>query len=290
MGGHRQLWAVPSQVYRSGVSSSPSMARETQDLAATGEIVLAAAVRAADLTGQAHAHHHLGKALARGGRYQDARGHLQRAVALLAQLRDRSAQADAELSLVEALCELDELAPALARSAHALRLYRAVGHHAGQARALNSVGWVHLLLGRYQTGLTYCERAVELTRQADDPYTRYLQVSALDSIAYAHHLLGHHTMAIAGYRRALRAHPAEGETVIMAIVLDHLGDSYQADGARADALRAWGRATSIFEGMQHPAADRMRAKISDAGWGGTTPTQELSALPCSDGLRGSSGS
>jgi tetratricopeptide (TPR) repeat protein len=271
------------------IETFPDWWRRWQDLAATGEIVLAAAVRAADLTGQAHAHHHLGKALARGGRYREARGHLQRAVALLAQLRDRLAQADAELSLVEALCELDELAPALARSSHALRLYQAVGHHAGQARALNSVGWVHLLLGRYQTGLAYCERAVELARQADDSYTRYIQVSALDSIGYAHHLLGHHAVAIAGYRRALRAHPAEGETVIMAFVLDHLGDSYEADGARGDALRAWGRAVGIFEDMQHhPAADQIRAKISAAGSGGVTSAQESSVLPGSDGLGASS--
>jgi tetratricopeptide (TPR) repeat protein/transcriptional regulator with XRE-family HTH domain len=270
------------------IETFPDWWRRWQDLAATSEIVLAAAARAADVTGQAHAHHHLGKALARGGRYQEARGHLQRAVALLARLRDRLTQADAELSLVEALCELDELAPALARSAHALRLYQAVGHHAGQARALNCVGWVHLLLRRYQPGLAYCERAVELARQADDPYMRYLQVSALDSIGYAHHLLGHHAVAVARYRQALRAHPAEGETGVMAVVLDHLGDSYEAGGARADALRSWGRAMSIFEDIQHPAADRIRAKINDAGSGRVTSAQESSVLPFSDEIGGSS--
>jgi tetratricopeptide (TPR) repeat protein len=269
------------------IETFPDWWRRWQDLAATGEIVLAAATGAADLTGQAHAHHHLGKALARGGRYQEASGHLQRAVTLFAQLRDRLAQADAELALTESLCELDELTPALARSAHALRLYQAIGHHAGQARALNSVGWVHLLLGRYQPGLAYCERAFELARKTDGPYVRYLQVYTLDSIGYAHHLLGHYAVAVARYRQALRAHPVEGETGVMAIVLDHLGDSYEADGARADALRAWDRAVSIFEDMQHPAADRIRAKISDASSGSVTSMQELPVLPYGGGLQGS---
>jgi len=246
------------------IEAFPDWWRRWQDLAATGMVVLAAAERAADLTGQAHVHHHLGKALTTGGRHQEARSHLQRAIALLARLRDQLSQADAELTLAEVLCGLDLPADALLRSTHALGLYQTVGHRAGQARALNSVGWEHLLLGRYKQGLAFCERALKLAREADDPYMRYLQAATLDSIGYAHHHLGRRNVAVARYRQALRVHPAGGDTGLKAVVLDHLGDSYAADGDHADAVSAWDQALCIFEDAHHPAADQIRAKISSA--------------------------
>jgi len=243
------------------IEAFPDWWRRWQDLAATGVIVLGAVERAADLTGQAHVHRLVGKALTTGGRHQEARGHLQRAVALLDRLRDRLSQADTELTLAHVLCELDEPAEALARSTHALGVYQAVGHQAGQARALNSVGWEHLLLGRYEQGLALCERSLELARQADDPSMRWLQAATLDSIGYALHHLGRRNLAVARYRQALRA--ADGDTAVKAVVLDHLGDSYAADGDLADALRFWDQALRIFEEAHHPAAEQIRAKISE---------------------------
>jgi tetratricopeptide (TPR) repeat protein len=224
--------------------------------------VLAAAERAADLTGQAHVHHHLGKALTTGGRHTEARGHLQRAVALLARLRDKLSQADTELTLAHVLCELDQPTEALARATHALRVYRAVGHQAGQARALNSIGWEHLLLGRYEQGLAFCERALELARQADDPSLRWLQTATLDSIGYAYHHLGRRDLAVDRYRQALRVHPADGDTALTADVLDHLGDSCEAEGNHADARGAWEQALAIYEDAHHPAAVKIRAKLA----------------------------
>ena len=251
------------------IEAFPDWWRRWQDLAATGVIVLTAAERAGDLTGQAHVHRLLGKALTTGGRHQEARSHLERAVALLERLSDRLSQADTELTLAHVLCELDEPAAALARSTHALGIYQSVGHQAGQARALNSVGWEHLLVGRYLQGLAFCERALELAREAGDPSMRWLEAATLDSIGFAHHHLGRRNLAVARYRQALAV--ADGDTGLKAAVLDHLGDSYEVDGDRAAALAAWAQALRIFEDAHHPAADQIRAKISQTSDCGEAP-------------------
>src|SRR5690349_24758603 len=92
--------------------------------------------------------------------------------------------------------------PALARSHEetALRLYEQAGHPAGQANALNAIGWLHALLEEYRKAIEYCRRALVLHRELG---SRRGEAAALDSLGYAHEDLGRHSASIACYRRAL---------------------------------------------------------------------------------------
>ena len=131
----------------------PEQWRRWQEQVATGQIVLAATERAGDQAGQGYIHRHLGRALSTGGRYDEARDHLQRAAALVGESGDQIVLADVELALATTLIELGDPAQGLACLQRALTAYQAAGQHVGAARALNDIGWCYLLLGNYEQGL-----------------------------------------------------------------------------------------------------------------------------------------
>jgi tetratricopeptide (TPR) repeat protein/DNA-binding XRE family transcriptional regulator len=239
----------------------PEQWRRWQEQVATGQVALAAAERAGDQTGQAYAHRHLGRALSTGGRHAEARGHLQRAVALFGVSRDQISRADTELTLASALMELGEPAQALAYSQRSLKTYRAAGQDIGQARALNHLGWNHLMLGDYEQGLAACEKAVALIGCTDEPFPRYMKAAALDSIGYAHHHLGHDGDAIVSYREALRVWQSVEEVRLQATTFDHLGDACLAAADPTAARDAWKQALAILDDLRDPCAAQIRAKM-----------------------------
>ena len=90
---------------------------------------------------------------------------------------------------------------ALDHAQQALDLFRAAGHRAGQASALNAVGWYHAQLGDHHAGpRPAASRRSACTRSSA---TGHGQADTWDSLGYAHHHLGHHAEAIACYRHAL---------------------------------------------------------------------------------------
>ena len=247
----------------SSIEAFPDQWRRWQDQVATGLLVLGAARKAGDQAGQAYAHRHLGQALLTANRQAEARDHLQRALALYGQSGDPISVADAEVALAVALCRLGQPAQALVRNQRSLKAYQAVGHDIGQARALNGIGWCHLMLGSYEQGLAACAEAVEVIRHGDEPFLRYIEAATLDTIGYAHHHLGHYGDAVASYREALHLYQGVGEIALQATVLDHLGDTYLAGADATAASGAWKQALAILDDLRHPGTGQIRAKIHD---------------------------
>ena len=85
---------------------------------------------------------------------------------------------------------------------HALAYNLPAAEDAGQrlARALNAVGWFHILLGNPAEGLVHCQHALDLQRGNAD---RFGQGDTLDSIARAYRFLAQYDDAIACYQQAL---------------------------------------------------------------------------------------
>jgi len=54
---------------------------------------------------------------------------------------------------------------ALRHAQLAYDFYATAGHRAGQAHALNNIGWCHALLGDQRQGVDYCERSLALHRE-----------------------------------------------------------------------------------------------------------------------------
>jgi tetratricopeptide (TPR) repeat protein len=153
-------------------------------------------------------------------------------------------------------------ADALADAEQALRLFQAVGHRPGEATMLNKVGWCHALLGQYEQARSFCQQALTLTAELGLPD---VEIHVWDSLGYAEHHLGNLAEAAACYQHSLSMHQEFGDRYGEADVLTHLGDTRDAAGEPSQARDAWQQALDILDGLHHPDADQVRARLVGAG-------------------------
>jgi DNA-binding SARP family transcriptional activator/DNA-binding XRE family transcriptional regulator/Tfp pilus assembly protein PilF len=228
------------------------------ELAAVQQTALAAAERAGDHCGRAHAHRDLAAAYTRLGRFDDARAHLAEAFDLFAAEGDFVGQAYTDLTLCWVFDRLGDHQSSLDTSRRALELYRRGGDRAGEARTLNGIGWDYTQLGDHRRALDYCEQALAVQQEIGDrdgqPYT-------WDSLGFAHHHLGDHDQAVACYQRALEEYREFGNRYGEADTLVNLGDTRHAAGDVAAAREAWQRALDIRVELSYKDTSDLRAKL-----------------------------
>jgi tetratricopeptide (TPR) repeat protein len=114
------------------------------------------------------------------------------------------------------------------------------------------------MLGDHQQTRAFCQQALALSAEVGH---RGVEGYAWDSLGYAEHYLGNLDEAAACYQRALRLSQENGDRFFEATVLTHLGDTRHAAGELPQARQAWQQALAMFEDMQHPDADQVRAKL-----------------------------
>ena len=221
---------------------------------------LCAAERVADQRGQAHAHRSLGITHHMQGRYGQANSHFQRALTLFGQLGDRGTQAVVLRNLGMVAEKLSGPRDALAHAQQALDLCQATGDQVGQARALNAVGWYHVALASHDRAVACLEQALTLLQGTHD---RHGQAAAWDSLGYAHHHLGHHHQAIECYHHSLHLARDLGNRYFEATTLAHLGDTHHAAKDIEQAHSDWLHALEIFDELDHPDAEEIRAKLAE---------------------------
>jgi tetratricopeptide (TPR) repeat protein len=93
--------------------------------------------------------------------------------------------------------------------------------------------------------------------------------STWDSLGHAHQQLGRYRRATICYRHAVEHFRTNGDRYGEAISLDHTADAYATAGDHDAARRNWHDALRIFDQIDHPDADRVRAKLAQH----TTPTR-----------------
>jgi tetratricopeptide (TPR) repeat protein len=152
-------------------------------------------------------------------------------------------------------------ADALGHSEQALVLFRATANRAGEANALNSIGWCHAQLGNPLQARTVCQQALSLYRELGN---RYCEAHIWDSLGYAELLLGDLAGAADRYRHALSLIREVGDRFGEADILTHLGDAREAAGDQPEARDAWRQALAILDDLHHPAAENVRAKLAAA--------------------------
>ena len=228
------------------------------DLATTHDAALAAAVRLADVTGQAHAHRGLSSAHTQRRRYTEAHAHLQRALELFSTLKDRTASADTLLDLSYLFERQGRHDDALDGAQAALALLTTVERPTQRARALNNVGWYCTLLGRHQDALAYCRQALDLYKDLGDHSG---QAATWDSLGHAHYHLAHHQQAIECRQLALDLSRNSGNIHLEGSLLIRLGDTHDAAGDRHAAHDAWQHAADLLDEIGHPDADTARTKL-----------------------------
>ncbi len=232
-----------------------------QEWAATLRTALAAASRLGDAAAQAVCCRFLAAACFFLGDYGESADLNAESLALYQRLGDRLGQAKVQHSLCVLADQQGRYADALRHAEQALRLYQAIGDKASEAEGLNSVGWCHGLLGDYQQARAFCREALALNAEVG---SRRLEGGAWDSLGYAEHHLGNLAEAVACYQRALSRYREGGDRFYEASTLIHLGDARHAAGELAQARNTWQQALAILVELDHPNADRVRAKLAGA--------------------------
>ena len=253
----RYAWQLPW-----AMASFLRMREHLQDWAATQRTALSAASRLGATAGQALSSRLLAWACILLGEHDEARGLLARSLMLYRLLGDCLGEAWVNYGLCVLADSQGRYADELEYAEQALRLYQAIGNKASEAVAVNSIGWSHGLLGDYEQALVFCRRSLALC--AETGY-RWLEGNVWDSLGYAEHHLGNYAEAAACYQHALSISQEVGHRSYAGEALSHMGAAYHAAGELAQAREAWQHALAILDGIQHPDADQVRAKL-----GGTT--------------------
>ncbi len=205
-------WIVSSYLLRRGFWEDNTLAQEAG---------LAAARRAGDVSGEAHALHGLALGYARSGRFGDAVPLLERALRLFESIGDRFDQARIHNSFTWIAEHEERLTDAVWHATQALEHYQAAGHRAGEAMILNDVGFCHARLGNYREALAYCEQGLAISREVGE---RTWEAATLDSLGLVHNGLGDHGRAVACYEQAAAIYRELGDRFNEADTLVSLGD------------------------------------------------------------------
>jgi tetratricopeptide (TPR) repeat protein len=147
---------------------------------------------------------------------------------------------------------------AIMHSQRALERYRTAGHMAGQARALNSLGWNYAQVGDYPQALVYCGKAVPLHQESGD---RSGEANTWDSLGDIHQRRGDHGQALTCYRHALEICRGIGDRQLTAISLTNIGDSALACGDRETARQSWQQALEIASELAPADAEGINQRL-----------------------------
>lgn len=232
--------------------------RDFRDAAAIQRIALQAAQRLGDPAAQGFSHLRCGRIYTLLGEFDEAQVHLEQALEAYRQAGNDPKQGDVRRGLGGLLERQGRHRDALHQVEQALARYQASGHRVGQAYALNDIGWAHAQLGDYEKALAYCGQALELAKELG---FRQGEADSWDSLGFAYHHLGRHAEAVAAYQQALALFRDLGNRYLEAETLVHLGEAYQASGDAEAALDRWRSALAILTDLDHPDADKVRARL-----------------------------
>ena len=242
-------------------------------------VALSAAVRVNDRFGQAEALHGLGCADTNMGHYGKAHRHFAAALRIYEALGDHLGQACVHLDLGlsyefrERHHDVFGATPArprrerdahkhsaLTHARHALELFQAAGHRAGEAGASGAVGRSLALYGSAEKAVGYCERAVQMNH---DLGISSAEAVALISLGYALHKAFRYADAATACQRAVALSRRNRSPRLEAIALTHLAESQRSAGNIPAARAAWEQALVLLDDLQLPDADQVRARLAE---------------------------
>ncbi len=219
---------------------------------------LAAAEHIGNPGWMAVSHRLFAAASARIGQLDISFAHLQRALAMYAQLDDQPGQAHVHRTLARAHERLGAYDEALSHAETALLLYRRTGQPHWEADALDLVCQYEAKLQRFDSSYRHGTEALALYRRLDDHDG---EATALDSLGYTAHLIGRHEDAIDHYERALVL-LRERNTYHEANTVARLAELHAELGRRSHARAAWERALALFRSQQRDRdAERVQQQL-----------------------------
>jgi tetratricopeptide (TPR) repeat protein len=257
-GFDRHAWQIPwflaTHLARSGYRNERIPLHRT---------ALAAAVRAGDIVGQAVSSRLLASAYLDLRDPDRALDYYKASADLYGKLGDRLGEAKAWQGLgTIAIVLQGRFTDGAVYIEHELRLQQEIGHKAGEASALISLGMARGILGDIPATLELSRRALALATEIGNQYT---EERAWHNIGWCEQAFGHFDEAASVFQHVLNLARRARDRFHEADVFAHLGDLHHAHGKPAEAREAWSEALAIFEEFQHPDADQIRAKLVNPG-------------------------
>jgi len=136
------------------------------------ELALLSAVRTGDSHAASRIRLNLGIAFRDQGRFDEALGCCEQALAYFREAGDSPREAEALNNLAVVLRKCGRLDEALAELGVALAVWQRLRDALGQTRALNNMGLVHMTAGAYTDAVECFGRALDLVRTTDDERRR----------------------------------------------------------------------------------------------------------------------
>jgi DNA-binding SARP family transcriptional activator len=231
-----------------------------QDWTAVNDIALAAAERLQDHNGLGWTHHRIAQVCSLSGNVEDGIAHNQQALAHFGLAGNLAGQGSAHLGMCISLGRQRQHESALFHGEQALQLFRTAGDQTGEAYMLHLVGLELARLGAAEQGREHCTSAVELYGDLGDMGG---MADAWHSLGTVHQQLGEPVEAIASFQQSLMLSAELGDLWGQAYCLIAVGDTYDGAGDLADARETWQQALEMLGDLQHPDADRIRARLHE---------------------------
>jgi DNA-binding SARP family transcriptional activator/Tfp pilus assembly protein PilF len=182
------------------------------------------------------------------GCYQRAADRQQQALDLFREMGDRVGEARALVNLSDVDQQQGRYQQAADRLHKALSLFRELGYRSGAARALGNLGCVDQRQGRFHEAAGYQRQALDLFRELSD---RHGEAHALSDLGVASLGLGRLQQAAGFQRQALDLFRELGERSGEAVALNGLGEAFLAAGEPGQAR------------LQHAPALKLAGDIGD---------------------------
>ncbi len=129
----------------------------------------------------------------------------------------------------------------------------------GQAISLRCLGSAFTETGNYDQAREFCEQSLGLVAKLGGLDVEY---GVRDTLGYIALHTGDFAEAAAHFEFALDQSRHHGHRSHEADILAHLGDARYAAGELPQARQAWQQALAIYDDIDHPDTDKIRAKLA----------------------------
>jgi DNA-binding SARP family transcriptional activator len=231
-----------------------------QDWAAVNKIALAAAERQQDHNGLGWTRHRMAQVCSLSGDLDAGIANNEQALGHFALAGNLAGQGSAHLGMCISLGRKGDHGAALHHGQQALGIFRTAGDQTGEAYMLHLVGLEQVRLGNGPEGREHCTQAVELYGDLGDMGG---MADAWHSLGTVHQQLGEHVEAIASFQQSLMLSAELGDLWGQAYCLIAVGDTHDRAGDVAGARETWQQALEMLGDLQHPDADRIRARLHE---------------------------
>jgi DNA-binding SARP family transcriptional activator/Tfp pilus assembly protein PilF len=212
-----------------------------------------------DRAGTGRALHHLGVVHRVHSRYAEACEHFKQALAIFGELHDPLGESNALGALSEAYAEWGNYAQARDQLNRALATSRDIGDRMGVANALGSLGEVYRRWGNPEEACTHFQQALVIFRELGYPRA---EARTLNGLGGSLRAAGRAGEAMAHYRSALAVAREAGDPYEQASALDLIARSLHASGDHEEARQHWNEALKIYTELNIPEAQEVRRHLA----------------------------